>query len=178
MSRERRGIGSVMGKSEDRNSMRDRIVEEEAAAREAEENENEQDGMPDLDLSYGDAFPETEEEEDTKPKKTKKRKRNHRLPIDYFKAMDDILADSYTKQEAAFNILESFTRMMESRGIASTFESEKFEKAAGNLAQVAMIREMAWLFGLGPDLSERIAEHTADRLFSPGHVTTPKISKV
>jgi hypothetical protein len=175
MSRERRGIGSVMGKSEDRNSMRDRIVEEEAeasAAREAEENE--QDGMPALDLSYDDAYPDTEAAEEG-PKPKKKKKRNHRLPIDYFKAMDHILADSYTKQEAAFNILESFTRMMESRGIAGTFESEKFEKAAGNLAQVAMIREMAWLFGLGPDLSERVAEHVADRLFSPGHVTTPKV---
>ena len=168
MSRTGRGIGSVMGKSEDRLSMRDRILE----ADEQRDLEQEKDDLPELDLSYGDE--ETVPEKDTKPKK---RKRNHKIPVDYFTAMDDILADSYTKQEAAFNILESFTHMMEARGISSTFESEKFERAAGNLAIVAMMREMAWLFGLGPELSERVAEHTVDRLFSPGHVTKTKVSK-
>lgn len=167
MSRRRSGIGSVMGKSEDRLSMRDRILGE-TEDEETTEQVPEVTG-PALDLSF------EEEEEETTSTKPKKRKRNHKIPIDYFSAMDDILADSYTKQEAAFNILEAFTRMMEARGISGTFEAEKFEKAAGNLAIVSMIREMAWLFGLGPELSERIAEHTADRLFSPGHVTTPKI---
>lgn len=169
MSRRERGIGSVVGKSEDRLSMRDRILEAEQYK---EEHEQVSEEAPSLDLSYG-----VEEPVPTETKKSKKRKRNHKIPIDYFRALDDILADSYTKQEAAFNILESFTRMMESRGFESTFESEKFEKAAGNLAIVSMIREMAWLFGLGHDLSERIAEHTADRLFSPGHVTKPKVTK-
>ena len=163
-----RGIGSVRGKSEDRLSMRDRILE----ADEQRNIEQEKDDLPELDLSYGDVDPLPEK--DTKPKK---RKRNHKIPVDYFSAMDDILADSYTKQEAAFNILEAFTHMMEARGITGTFESERFEKVAGNLAIVSMIREMAWLFGLGPELSERIAEHTADRLFSPGHITTPKVNK-
>jgi len=165
MSRRGRGIGSVMGKSDDRMSMRDRILEESEDEETVEQDLSEE--GPSLDLSF-------EEEEPAKPMR---RKRNHKIPIDYFAAMDDILADSYTKQEAAYNIIEAFTRMMESRGITGTFEAEKFEKAAGNLAVVSMIREMAWLFGLGPELSERIAEHTADRLFSPGHVTTPKVNK-
>ena len=117
--------------------------------------------------------PETEKEQPEG-----KKKRNNKLgPINYFKALDDILADSYTKQEAAVNISIAFSDMMESRGIATGFENEKFERAASNMAVVSMMREMAWLFGLGPELADRIAEHTVDKLFAPGHARKPEVKK-
>jgi hypothetical protein len=103
--------------------------------------------------------------------------RNHQIDVDYFRSLDEILARSYVKQEAAHNIVEAFTRMMESRGIEAPFEDERFERAAGNMAVVGMMREMAWAFGLGPDLADRIAEHTVDKLFSPGQATKPVAKK-
>ena len=134
MSRRGRAIGSVRVKSEDRMpSMRDRILEESAARDEETSEQVPTEEGPALDLSF---------EEEPVPSKSKKKKRNNRIPIDYFSAMDDILADSYTKQEAAFNILEAFTRLMEARGISGPSESDRFENAPGKLAYVSLISEM------------------------------------
>jgi hypothetical protein len=114
----------------------------------------------------------------SKPRSSKGKKlRNHEIDIDYFRMLDDIMARSYVKQEAAHNIVEAFTRMMESRGIEAPFEDERFERAAGNMAVVGMMREMAWAFGLGPELADRIAEHTVDKLFSPGQARGPEVKK-
>jgi hypothetical protein len=106
-----------------------------------------------------------------------KKRRNHQIGINYFRSLDEILARSFTRQEAAHNITVAFGEMMESRGIDTGFEDERFERAAGNMAVVGMMREMAWAFGLGPELADRIAEHTVDRLFSPGKVQGPEVKK-
>jgi hypothetical protein len=106
-----------------------------------------------------------------------KKRRNHQIGINYFRSLDEILARSFTRQEAAHNIVIAFTSMMEARGIDTGFEDEKFERAAGNMAIVGMMREMAWAFGLGSELADRIAEHTVDRLFSPGHVKGPEVKR-
>ncbi len=181
----RRSVGAVVGRSGDRSlSMRDAVIEADAARDEATPDElgpgldlepeayRSEETEPDFDLED-----EPEVEAEPEPQVKLKRKRNHLIPIDYFSALDDILARSYTKQEAAFRMSQAFNRMMESRGIEAEFDSSMFEKAATNMAIVAQIREMAWLFGLGPDFADRIAEHTIDRLFSPGYTQAPKVRK-
>lgn len=165
--RKGRGVGAVVGRSDDHGnseSMRDQIVDGEG---------------PGLDLELDPEGRARKPATRRLPKSTTKGKklRNHEIDIDYFRMLDDILARSYVKQEAAHNIVEAFTRMMESRGIDAPFEDERFERAAGNMAVVGMMREMAWAFGLGTDLADRIAEHTVDRLFSPGHVKGPEVKK-
>jgi hypothetical protein len=169
MARKPRGVGAVVGRSTDTQaeSMRDQIVDGEG---------------PGLDLTLDSADRARKASstvKSTKPtrSKTGKKLRNHEIDIDYFRALDEILARSYVKQEAAHNIVEAFTRMMESRGIEAPFEDERFERAAGNMAVVGMMREMAWAFGLGPDLADRIAEHTVDKLFSPGQAKGPEVRK-
>lgn len=163
-------VGAVVGRSSDRSeSKRDEIIDRI----EKEEKEN-----PGLDLNLDDERPE--EDLDEQPVRPKPKKRNHKhagYEPDYFRELDEIMAQSYVQQEAAHNIVESFTAMLEARGIGAGFEDARFERAASNMAVIAMLRQMAWLFGLGPELSDRIAEHTVDRLFSPGHVTAPGVKK-
>jgi hypothetical protein len=144
--------------------MRDQIVDEEG---------------PGLDLEMDEMDrPTRTQSTNTKPKtKDGKKRRNHQIDINYFRSLDEIMARSFTRQEAAHNIVVAFTNMMEARGIDTGFEDERFERAAGNMAVVGMMREMAWAFGLGSDLADRIAEHTVDRLFSPGHAKAPEIKK-
>lgn len=157
MSSRTRGVGAVVTRSTDRTeSMRDEIVDGEG---------------PGLDLSMDEPAPPIKS-----PKKRNRKAGGFPEP-NYFKELDEILAESYTKQEAAHNIVEAFTTMMEARGINTGFEDERFERAASNMAVVSMMRQMAWLFGLGPELSDRIAEHTVDRLFSPGKATAPEVKK-
>ena len=172
-SRRGRGIGAVVTRSGERvESMRDKIIGEEELEAETQTEQG-----PDLDLEH-DSYPsEKEPKTETDAEGPKRKRRNHKIPIDYFRALDDIMADSFRKQEAAYNILEAFTLMLDSRGVHATFEEERFERAAANIAMVAMMREMSWLFGLGPDLSDRIAEHTVDRLFAAGNAQKPKVSK-
>jgi hypothetical protein len=106
-----------------------------------------------------------------------KKRRNHQIGINYFRSLDEILARSFTRQEAAHNIVIAFTEMMEARGSEAGFEDERFERAAGNMAVVGMMREMAWAFGLGPELADRIAEHTVDKLFAPGYARGAEVKK-
>ena len=170
MPRSKRGVGAVRGRSEDHPdslSMRDQIVDGEG---------------PGLDLNMEPdehsrpvRKPRPEQEPDTG--KDGKKRRNHQIDINYFRSLDEILNRSFTRQEAAHNIVIAFTNMMEARGIDTGFEDEKFERAAGNMAIVGMMREMAWAFGLGPELADRIAEHTVDKLFSPGHAKGPEVKR-
>ena len=166
MPRPKRGVGAVRVRSEERpdpQSMRDQIVDGEG---------------PGLDLEPDEyARPVSPKPEPKTKKRDGKKRRNHQIDINYFRSLDEILARSFTRQEAAHNIVVAFTEMMESRGIDTGFEDERFERAAGNMAVVGMMREMAWAFGLGTDLADRIAEHTVDRLFSPGHAKKPEVKK-
>jgi hypothetical protein len=140
--------------------MRDEIIEAEAAALEEQarallepEPEPEQEPAP-------------EEPAPSRPK-TKRRRRNHRLPVDYVAPLDQILADSYVKQKSAHEVITSFENRLQQRGIDATTDKVRFELAASNMAIVEMMREMAWLFGLGPEHADRIAGHTIDKLFGP-----------
>lgn len=164
MPRPKRGVGAVRGRSEDihTESMRDQIVDGEG---------------PGLDLELDNQERPVRPEPEPTTGKTGRKKRNHQIGIDYFRSLDDILARSFTRQEAAHNIVVAFTEMMESRGIDSGFEDERFERAAGNMAVVGMMREMAWAFGLGPELADRIAEHTVDKLFAPGNARKTEVKK-
>lgn len=171
MPRPKRGVGAVVGRSEDLNaeSMRDQIVDGEGPGLDLEVDEY---SRPMRTRSYP-----TEPEPESPTGKDGKKKRNHQIGINYFRSLDEILNRSFVRQEAAHNIVIAFTNMMEARGIDTGFEDEKFERAAGNMAIVGMMREMAWAFGLGPDLADRIAEHTVDRLFSPGQTRGPEVKK-
>lgn len=165
MPRPKRGVGAVRGRSEDLHaeSMRDQIVDGEG---------------PGLDLEPDEYNRPVQPQPEPEPEKIGgKKRRNHQIGIDYFRSLDEILARSFTRQEAAHNIVVAFTAMMESRGIDTGFEDERFERAAGNMAVVGMMREMAWAFGLGTDLADRIAEHTVDRLFAPGNAKGPEVKK-
>jgi hypothetical protein len=148
--------------------MRDQIVDGEGPGLDLELDEYARPVRPE---------PKLEPEPEPKPEKGGKKRRNHQIDINYFRSLDEILARSFTRQEAAHNIVVAFTTMMESRGHDAGFEDERFERAAGNMAVVGMMREMAWAFGLGPELADRIAEHTVDRLFSPGHAKGPEVKK-
>lgn len=94
-----------------------------------------------------------------------KKLRNHKIFINYFHALDDIIADSYEKQKAAFEIARAVGQLFESRGQNVPFDSTRFERAAGNMAMIQMIREMAWLFGIDPEHTDLIVSHTIDKLF-------------
>lgn len=172
MPRPKRGVGAVRGRSEDvhTESMRDQIVDGEGPGLDLEMDENDRPVRP---PKPGPIQNQT----NTAGKQPKRKKRNNQIEIDYFRALDEILARSFSRQEAAHNIVVAFTEMMESRGISTGFEDERFERAAGNMAVVGMMREMAWAFGLGPELADRIAEHTVDKLFSPGQARGPEVKK-
>jgi hypothetical protein len=160
----KRGVGAVRRRSDEHpssESMRDQIVDGEG---------------PGLDLKL-DKHERPVRPEPEPTGKSGKKKRNHQIGIDYFRSLDEILARSFTRQEAAHNIVVAFTEMMESRGSEAGFEDERFERAAGNMAVVGMMREMAWAFGLGPELADRIAEHTVDRLFAPGNARGAEVKK-
>lgn len=171
MPRPKRGVGAVRTRSDVDNSesMRDQIVDGEGPGLDLELDEHARPMRP--------TKPEPLQNEVNAAGTQPKKKRNHQIDINYFRSLDEILARSFTRQEAAHNITVAFGEMMESRGIDTGFEDERFERAAGNMAVVGMMREMAWAFGLGPELADRIAEHTVDRLFSPGKVQAPEVKK-
>jgi hypothetical protein len=156
----RKGLGAVVGRSDDRSgseSMRDTVLNADA--------ETQIEAPPEkVDLPEPEPEPETSSKPETSSE-PQKPKRNHSIPIDYFRGLDVILAESYSKQKATHQVIEAFTRMMEARGIPGTFEEERFEREATNLATVAMMRQMCWLFGLGPEYTDRIMENTIDKLF-------------
>lgn len=106
-------------------------------------------------------------------KTPKKKKRNQKIFINYFNAMDDIIADSYEKQKAAYEVTRAVTQLFEARGQNVPFDEVRFERAAQNMSICQMMREMSWLFGLSPAHTDRIVDHTIDRLFGNPKVATP-----
>ena len=157
-------VGVMRGRSEDRNSLRDQILED------AEHANDESEDNPYID---SETEPEPAEPDAKQPDEPRKRKRNHKIRIAYFAAMDDMFSDSYEKQKAAHELVTQVAKLFESRGQNVNFDSNFFEKAATSLATVQLIREMSWLFGIGPEGTERIVDHTIDRLFGSAQ-TAPK----
>lgn len=156
----KRGVGVFRGRSDktDDLSLRDRIV----------------DGDGSHEIVDGDRVPENEtrlfqrlvnfqpNEPITVPVKPKI---NDRRKINYFGALDDVIADIYEKQAGAYRIVKAVTQMFESRGQDVPFEEERFNKICGNLALVQATREIAWLYGLGPVHADKVADLMIEGFF-------------
>jgi len=145
----RRSVGVVKGRSEDTSpSLRDQIVDRE----EAEVQTESEIKTP---------------EKPTKLPEKRRKKKNQRVNINYFGALDDILADVYEKQAGAYKIMKAVTQLFESRGEEIPFEEAQFERICGNLALVQASREIAHLYGLGPVHADKVAEYMLERYFQP-----------
>jgi len=174
----RRFLGTVHGKSTDVKSLRDKIINEAKDKLDRlEEEEEEEEVSRQNDQSDGNSregLPVMAESVYTEEGKVK---RNHKIYINYFRCLDDIISDSYEKQKASYEIVRAVTQLFESRGQDVPFDEVRFERAAKNLAMCQMMREMSWLFGLSPAHTDRIVDHTIDRLFGNPKVSLPPTSK-
>jgi len=143
----KRGVGVVKGRSEDTSpSLRDQIVDREEVEVQIESEIKTPEKPPKL------------------PKKGRKKK-NQRENINYFGALDDILADVYEKQAGAYKIMKAVTQLFETRGHDIPFEEDQFERICGNLALVQASREIAYLYGLGPVHADKVAEYMIEKFF-------------
>ena len=95
------------------------------------------------------------------------KKLDRRVPINYFGALDDIIADIYEKQAGAYKIVKAVTQLFESRGQEVPFEEERFNIICGKLAMIQSVREIAQLYGLGLEHSDRVAELMIEKMFGP-----------
>lgn len=93
------------------------------------------------------------------------RKTDERQNINYFGALDDIIADLYEKQGAAYQIVQAVLQQFEQSGNEVPFDEERFKKICGNLAVVHAAKEIAWLYGLGPVHADQVASLMIDKLF-------------
>ena len=90
---------------------------------------------------------------------------DERKPINYFGALDDIIADLYEKQGAAFSIVKAILQQFEQRGQDVPFEEERFKRVCFSLSMIQASKEIAWQYGLGPEHADRVADHMIDKLF-------------
>ncbi len=157
-------VGHVQGRSSrtEEGSLRDQIVDGEGAP---------------LD-------PETQVEPQEKPKPSKPpggmekllrdfgtkpgyRKLDKRQNINYFGCLDDIIADLYEKQGAAYRVVLAILQQFEQRGQDVPFDEDRFKKICGNLSMVQASKEIAYLYGLGPEHADKVASLMIDRFFGP-----------
>lgn len=141
----KRSVGVVKGRSEESPSLRDQIVDREEEVQIESE-------------------VKTPEKPPKLPQKRRK-KNNQRVKINYFGALDDIIADIYEKQAGSYNVVKAVTQLFESRGEEVPFEEARFERLCGNLAMVQASREIAHLYGLGPVHADKVADLLIERLF-------------
>ena len=123
--------------------------------------------------------PETQIEPENPPGEMKKRltnfakfgttreKLDERETINYYRALDDIIADLYEKQGAAYSIVLAVLQQFEQSGNEVPFEEERFKDICGKLSMVQATKEIAWLYGLGPEHADRVADLMIDRFFGP-----------
>jgi hypothetical protein len=95
------------------------------------------------------------------------RKLDERQNINYFGALDDIIADLYEKQGAAYRIVNAILQQFEQRGQDVPFDEDRFKKICGNLSMVQASKEIAYLYGLGPEHADKVADLMIDRFFGP-----------
>jgi len=147
----RRSVGVWRGRSKRANdpSLRDQIVERED---------------PETQIETKPETPVEQKPVTDKPKKRKKR-RNDRRPIDYFGALDNIIADIYEKNRDTYKIVTAVTQMMEQRGHPTPFEEERFLRSCRYLAEIEATKEVAWLFGLGPEHADHVARLMTEKFF-------------
>jgi len=170
-----RFVGTVIGKSQKQISS----YEEYEKYEKNENNENNETLKSKEDYTVPRSSIENKETNvnENKIKEQKKKKRNHKININYFKALDDVISDSYEKQKAAYEITRAVSQLFETRGHNIPFDETRFERAAQNIATCQMMREMSWLFGMSPEHTDRIVDHTIDRLFGdPKRTFTPTVS--
>jgi hypothetical protein len=94
-------------------------------------------------------------------------KLDEKQKINYFGALDDIIAGLYEKQGAAYSIVQAVMQQFEQRGQDVPFDEERFKKICGNLSMVQASKEIAWLYGLGPEHADKVADLMIDRFFGP-----------
>ncbi len=145
-------VGHVRGRSEEAPSMREAVVEG------VEEETTEEQQTPT-------EIPLTMREERPKTSQKGKRKRNDRRRINYFGSLDDIISDVYEKEAAAYRIVQAVGQLFESRGQEVPFDDTRFKDMCSKAAMVQAMREVAWLYGLGPEHADRIAELAIERFF-------------
>jgi hypothetical protein len=87
--------------------------------------------------------------------------------INYFGALDDIIAGLYEKQGAAYKIILAVTQQFEQKGNDVPFEEERFTQICQKLSMVQASKEIAWLYGLGPEHADKVADLMIDRFFGP-----------
>ena len=93
------------------------------------------------------------------------RKLDERQNINYFGALDDIIADLYEKQGSAYRIVKAVLQQFEQNGQDVPFDETFFKKICGNLAVVQASKEIAYLYGLGPEHADKVANLMIDRFF-------------
>ena len=158
-------VGHVQGRSNraDENSLRDQIVDGEGESPDPETQiETPQEPEPNepprgMEKTLRD-FSRFGEEAMTLDEKQN---------INYFKCLDDIIAGLYEKQGAAFSVVKAVLQQFEQNGQDVPFEEERFNKICGNLSTIQASREIAWLYGLGPEHADKVANLMIDRFFGP-----------
>jgi hypothetical protein len=98
---------------------------------------------------------------------TPSEKLDEKQDINYFGALDDIIADLYEKQGAAYKIILAVTQQFEQKGNDVPFEEERFTQICQKLSMVQASKEIAWLYGLGPEHADKVASLMIDRFFGP-----------
>jgi len=93
------------------------------------------------------------------------KRKNDRRPINYFGALDDIIADIYEKQAGAYKIVNAIQQLFESRGQDVPFQEAQFNRICGNLAMAQATREIALLYGLGLEHAEHVTSLMIEKSF-------------
>ena len=63
--------------------------------------------------------------------------------------------------------MQAVGQLFESRGQEVPFDDSRFKEMCGKSAMIQAMREVAWLYGLGPEHADRIAELAIERFFGP-----------
>ena len=90
-------------------------------------------------------------------------KRYPQLP--YAEGLDNILTQIFEKEKSLHEVIRACAQIFEARGIDIPVEDARFRRTCEKIAEIQAAREVAHLFGLGPDLSDRIANNLIDHYF-------------
>jgi hypothetical protein len=154
--------------------LRDQIVDGEGTPLDPDEAELREELNPETQIEPGETKPEPRRPPGGLEKllrdfgtKPGYRKLDERQNINYFGALDDIIADLYEKQGAAYRIVTAVMQQFEQNGQDVPFDEAFFKKICGKLSMVQASKEIAWLYGLGPEHADKVADLLIDRYFGP-----------
>jgi hypothetical protein len=169
-------VGHVQGRSAraEEGSLRDQIVDGEGSPLDPDEAELREALNPETQIEPTNAKPEPRRPRGDMEKllrdfgsKPGYRKLDERQNINYFGCLDDIIADLYEKQGAAYRIVLAVLQQFEQGGNNVPFDEDRFKKICGNLSMVQASKEIAHLYGLGPEHADKVASLMIDRFFGP-----------